>query len=43
MISIFGGIFLLPIECIIGWLLYPNKNQRLFNYLSETVIVRTSR
>jgi len=38
-----GKAFLLPIDCIIGWLLYPNKNQRLFNYISETIIVRTSR
>ena len=38
-----GKAFLLPIDCIIGWLLYPNKNQRLFNYISETIVARTSR
>jgi uncharacterized RDD family membrane protein YckC len=36
-----GKAFLLPIDCIIGWILYSNKNQRLFNYISETIVVRT--
>jgi uncharacterized RDD family membrane protein YckC len=35
-----GKAFLLPIDCIIGWLLYKDKNQRLFNYLSETIVVK---
>ena len=34
-----GKAFLLPIDCIIGWILYGNKNQRLFNYISETIVV----
>ena len=34
-----GKAFLLPIDCIIGWLLYGDKNQRLFNYISETLVV----
>ena len=38
-----GKAFLLPIDCIIGWVFYPNKKQRLFSYLSGTVIVRSSR
>ena len=38
-----GKAFLLPLDCIIGWLLYPKKKQRLFNYISETIIVRISR
>jgi len=37
-----GKAFLLPIDCIVGWLLYPTKRQRLFNYISETIIVKTS-
>lgn len=37
-----GKAFLLPIDCIIGWILYPSKKQRLFNYISETVTVKTS-
>jgi len=36
-----GKAFLLPIDCIVGWLFYPRKKQRLFSYLSETVVVRT--
>jgi uncharacterized RDD family membrane protein YckC len=36
-----GKAFLLPLDCIFGWILYPSK-QRLFNYLSETVVVKTS-
>jgi len=38
-----GKAFLLPIDCIVGWLLYPAKNQRLFNYISETIVVRGRR
>ena len=38
-----GKAFLLPIDCIIGWILYPTKRQRLFNFLSETTVVKTSR
>ena len=38
-----GKAFLLPIDCIIGWILYPKKRQRLFNFLSETTVTRTSR
>jgi uncharacterized RDD family membrane protein YckC len=38
-----GKAFLLPLDCIIGWLLYPRKKQRLFNYISETIIVRISK
>ncbi len=34
-----GKAFLLPIDLIIGWILYPRRRQRLFNYLSETVVV----
>ena len=37
-----GKAFLLPLDCIIGWILYPNKKQRLFNYISETIIVKIS-
>jgi uncharacterized RDD family membrane protein YckC len=38
-----GKAFLLPIDCIIGWIVYPKKKQRLFNYISETIVVKTSR
>ena len=35
-----GKAFLLPIDCLIGWILYSNKKQRLFNFLSETVVIK---
>jgi len=37
-----GKAFLLPIDCIIGWILYPTKKQRLFNYISDTIIVKAT-
>jgi len=36
-----GKAFLLPIDLILGWILYPGKRQRIFNYLSGTIVVRT--
>jgi len=38
-----GKAFLLPLDCILGWLLYPRRRQRIFNYLSETIVVKASR
>jgi uncharacterized RDD family membrane protein YckC len=38
-----GKAFLLPIDLILGWILHPRKRQRMFNYLSETIVVRTTR
>jgi len=35
-----GKAFLLPLDCLLGWILYPRKRQRLFNYLSETIVVK---
>jgi len=35
-----GKAFLLPLDCLLGWFLYPSKQQRLFNYLSETVVLK---
>jgi uncharacterized RDD family membrane protein YckC len=35
-----GKAFLLPIDLLVGWILYPRKRQRLFNYLSRTIVVR---
>jgi len=36
-----GKAFLLPLDCLIGWILYSDKKQRLFNYISETVVIKT--
>ncbi len=38
-----GKAFLLPIDCIVGWILYTRKRQRLFNYLSGTIVVKAYR
>lgn len=35
-----GKAFLLPLDVIIGWLMYSEKQQRLFNYLSGTIVVK---
>jgi uncharacterized RDD family membrane protein YckC len=35
-----GKAFLGPIDLIIGWILYPEKQQRLFNNLSRTIVVK---
>jgi uncharacterized RDD family membrane protein YckC len=36
-----GKAFLLPLDCILGWALYPKRRQRIFNYISETIVVKT--
>jgi len=35
-----GKAFLLPLDCILGWILYPARQQRLFNHLTETVVLK---
>lgn len=35
-----GKAFLLPLDLLIGWILYPRRRQRIFNYLSQTVVVK---
>jgi uncharacterized RDD family membrane protein YckC len=37
-----GKAFLLPLDCILGWILHPRKRQRIFNYLSQTLVIRSS-
>jgi len=39
-ISSFGKAFLLPLDFIIGVLARPGKKQRLFNIISDTIVVR---
>lgn len=36
----FGKAFLLPLDCIIGWLAMRGSGQRLFNRISNTVVIR---
>lgn len=35
-----GKAFLLPLDIILGLILYPRKMQRLFNYLSGTIVLK---
>lgn len=35
-----GKAFLGPLDVIIGWILYPAKQQRLFNNLSQTIVMK---
>ena len=35
-----GKAFLLPVDAIVGLMMYQEKEQRLFNHLSETIVVR---
>ena len=35
-----GKAFLLPLDLLLGWFLYPKKKQRIFNYISETIVTR---
>jgi uncharacterized RDD family membrane protein YckC len=41
-IESFGKAFLLPLDCLIGWLAMPGSGQRLFNRVSNTEVVRTA-
>lgn len=40
-IATIGKAFLLPIDLLLGWILYPNHKQRLFNHLSETIVTKS--
>jgi len=35
-----GKAFLLPIDVIVGLLMYQDKDQRLFNHLSGTIVIK---
>ena len=37
-----GKAFLLPLDCLLGWILYPGRRQRIFNYLSETIVIKVT-
>ncbi|MDD2755100.1 MAG: RDD family protein [Methanothrix sp.] len=39
-IEAFGKAFLLPIDCLIGWFAHRKARQRLFNRISDTVVIR---
>jgi len=35
-----GKAFFLPIDFLIGLFLYPKRRQRVFNFLSKTIVIR---
>jgi len=35
-----GKAFFLWLDALLGWILFPKRRQRIFNYLSETVVIR---
>jgi uncharacterized RDD family membrane protein YckC len=37
-----GKAFLLPLDCLLGWILFPGRRQRIFNYLSETIVIKVT-
>ncbi len=37
----FGKAFILPLDCLIGWIAMPDSKLRLFNRLSNTFVIKT--
>lgn len=35
----FGKAFLLPVDCLIGWFALGESRQRLFNRISDTIVI----
>ena len=40
-IESFGKAFLLPLDCLIGWLAMPDTKLRVFNRISHTIVIRS--
>ncbi|HUH79276.1 MAG TPA: RDD family protein [Methanoregula sp.] len=40
-IESFGKAFLLPLDCLIGWLGMPETKLRVFNRISNTIVIKT--
>jgi uncharacterized RDD family membrane protein YckC len=40
-IESFGKAFLLPLDCLIGWLGMPDTKLRVFNRISNTIVIKT--
>ena len=36
-----GKAFLLPLDCLIGWLAMPGTKLRVFNRISNTIVVKS--
>ncbi|OPY53200.1 MAG: RDD family protein [Methanosaeta sp. PtaU1.Bin112] len=39
-VEAFGKSFLLPVDCLIGWFAFSRSRQRLFNKISDTVVIK---
>jgi uncharacterized RDD family membrane protein YckC len=37
-----GKAFFLFLDMVLGWALYPRRRQRIFNYLSETIVIKVT-
>jgi uncharacterized RDD family membrane protein YckC len=35
-----GKAFVLPLDLLLGWILYPRRRQRIFNYISNTIVIK---
>jgi uncharacterized RDD family membrane protein YckC len=35
-----GKAFVLPLDLLLGWILYPRRRQRIFNYISDTIVTK---
>ncbi|NMB78961.1 MAG: RDD family protein [Methanomicrobiales archaeon] len=40
-IESFGKAFLLPFDCLIGWFAMPGTKLRVFNRISNTIVIKT--
>lgn len=38
----FGKAFLLPLDCLVGWIAYKGSGQRVFNRFSDTIVVEAN-
>ena len=39
-IESFGKAFLLPIDVVLGWIFTNNKRQRIFNRITNTIVIK---
>jgi uncharacterized RDD family membrane protein YckC len=39
-IESFGKAFLLPLDVVLGWIFTNNKRQRIFNRISNTIVIK---
>jgi hypothetical protein len=37
-----GKAFFIFLDMILGWAFYPRRRQRIFNYLSETIVIKVT-